>query len=59
MKKILVVIMIIVAALAIVGHGAYNYGQNLLNVATQQMRVTKPAPSLTQEYRGGLIHYVK
>ena len=58
MKKTIIIIVAVVIALAVVGHGAYNYGKNLLNVATQQMQVTKPAPALTQPYEGGLLHYV-
>jgi hypothetical protein len=59
MKKILIIIALVVAALGFIGYGVYNYGRNLLDVATQEMRVNKPAPTLTQEYKGGLIHYVK
>ena len=48
----------IVVAMAFVGNKACDYGKNLFEAATKQMQVTKPAPGLTQEYKGGLLHYV-
>ena len=59
MKKYFVIIILVVVAMAFVGNKACDYGKNLFETATKQMQVTKPAPSLTQEYHGGLIQYVK
>lgn len=58
MTKYFVIIAIVITVAACIGNSAYNIGQNLLNIATQELQVTKPAPELTQPYKGGLLHYV-
>lgn len=58
MTKYFIVIAVLVAVMLSVGSHVCNVGQNLLNVATQELLVDKPAPSLTQPYSGGLLHYV-
>lgn len=59
MKKYFIIVVLVIAAMAFVGNKACDYGKNLFEAATQQMQVTKPAPSLTQPYEGGLLQYVK